>query len=455
MSNENQTELGTLLRLAWPMMLTQLFIMGTGFLDTAMAGHYSKVDLAGVAMAGNVLWPAFMLLGGVSMALTPIVSQLRGAGNTGDSGVRIRQGLWLTVLTSTLLVLVLLNARVFFDFFKVELAIITIAMDYLHAAVWGAPALMFYVALRNVCDGLGKTQPAMFIAGAVLPLNALLNYVFIFGKFGFPQLGGVGCGWATAIVLWTQLGAMMFVIRRPFFRASGLFERFDWPHFDGMLGIARIGVPIGFTVFIGMVVYSMIGLYIGRLGVNDFAAHSIAGNLNWLTYVIPLGLGAAASIRVGFYTGANDLPMARSAAAIAYRFALVYGVAVSVLVVVFRTQLVGVYTSDPEVISIAVTLMLFIAVYQIFDDTQAVAVGALRGYKDTLVPASLELLGYWLIALPVGYAIANGWGPFEARGVYGYWTGLTLGICVVAIANGTRLWLTSRNDERVQRLAAT
>ena len=99
--------------------------------------------------------------------------------------------------------------------------------------------------------------------------------------------------------------------------------------------------------------------------------------------------------------------------------------------------------------------MLFIAVYQIFDDTQAVAVGALRGYKDTLVPASLELLGYWLIALPVGYAIANGWGPFEARGVYGYWTGLTLGICVVAIANGTRLWLTSRNDERVQRLAAT
>jgi len=437
------------------MMLTQLFIMGTGFLDTAMAGHYSKVDLAGVAMAGNILWPAFMLLAGVSMAMTPIVSQLRGAGETGASGARIRQGLWLTVLTTAMLVVTLLNARVFFDFFEVDAQITAIAMSYLHAAVWGAPALMFYVAFRNVCDGLGKTRPAMFIAGSVLPLNALLNYLLIFGKFGFPQLGGVGCGWATAIVLWVELIAMLFVIRRPFFRASGFFERFDRPRLAAMLRIARIGVPIGFSVFIGMVVYSLIGLYIGRLGVDEFAAHSIAGNLNWLTYVIPMGLGAAASIRVGFYTGANDLAFARQAAAVAYRFALVYALAVSVLLVLFRAQLVSVYTTEPEVVAIAVTLLLFIAVYQIFDDTQAVAIGALRGYKDTVVPAAIELIGYWLIALPIGHAIALGWGPFDAAGVYGYWAGLTIGLCIVAIANGARLWQTSHNDRRVQRLAAT
>lgn len=437
------------------MMLTQLFIMGTGFLDTAMAGHYSKVDLAGVAMAGNVIWPAFMLLSGVSMALTPIVSQLRGAGDVGASGARIRQGLWLTIITSTALVTVLLNARIFFDYFDVEAEITAIAMDYLQAVVWGVPALMFYVAFRNVCDGLGKTRPAMFIAGSVLPLNALLNYVLIFGEFGFPEMGGVGCGWATAIVLWTELAAMLFVIRRPFFRQSGFFERFDRPRMAEMLRIARIGIPIGFSVFIGMVVYSLIGLYIGRIGVNDFAAHSIAGNLNWLTYVIPMGLGAAASIRVGFYTGASDLPMARNAAAIAYRFALAYAIAVSVLVVLFRAQLVSVYTTDPEVISIAVTLLLFIAVYQLFDDTQAVAIGALRGYKDTVIPATLELIGYWLIALPIGHAIAIGWGPFEARGVYGYWAGLTIGLFIVAIANGIRLWQTCHNDERVLRFAAT
>ena len=437
------------------MMLTQLFIMGTGFLDTAMAGRYSKVDLAGVAMAGNILWPAFMLLAGVSMAMTPIVSQLRGAGETGASGARIRQGLWLTVLTTAMLVATLLNARVFFDFFEVDAQITAIAMSYLHAVVWGAPALMFYVAFRNVCDGLGKTRPAMFIAGSVLPLNALLNYLLIFGKFGFPQLGGVGCGWATAIVLWVELIAMLFVIRRPFFRASGFFERFDRPRLAAMLRIARIGVPIGFSVFIGMVVYSLIGLYIGRLGVNEFAAHSIAGNLNWLTYVIPMGLGAAASIRVGFYTGADDLAFARRAAAVAYRFALVYALAVSVLLVLFRAQLVGVYTTEPEVVAIAVTLLLFIAVYQIFDDTQAVAIGALRGYKDTVVPAAIELIGYWLIALPIGHAIALGWGPFDAAGVYGYWAGLTIGLCIVAIANGARLWQTSHNDRRVQRLAAT
>ena len=415
---------------------------------------YDKVDLSGVALAGNILWPAFILLSGVSMALTPIVSQLHGAGETKASGPRIRQGLWLTILTTALLVITLLNARIFFDFFAVKPEITAIAMSYLQAAVWGAPALMFYVALRNVCDGLGKTRPAMFIAGSVLPLNALLNYMLIFGEFGFPELGGVGCGWATAIVLWVELLLMLLVIRRPFFRESGLFERFEWPQLKGMLSIARIGVPIGFSVFIGMLVYSLIGLYIGRIGVDDFAAHSIAGNLNWLTYVIPMGLGGAASIRVGFFTGADNLPMARRAAGIAYRFALVYALVVSVLLVIFRAQLVGVYTAEPEVISIAVNLMLFIAVYQLFDDTQAVAVGALRGYKDTIVPATLELIGYWLIALPIGHAIAIGWGPFAARGVYGYWAGLTIGLFIVAIANGVRLWQTSHNDGRVRQFAA-
>ena len=188
---------------------------------------------------------------------------------------------------------------------------------------------------------------------------------------------------------------------------------------------------------------------------DRFAAHSIAGNLNWLTYVIPMGLGAAASIRVGFFTGAKQLDGARRAAATAYKFALVYAFAVSALLVVFRHQLVGVYTSDPLVIDFAVNLLLFIAIYQIVDDTQAVAVGALRGYKDTTVPMIFQVIGYWIIALPLGSALAFGWGIIEPLGVYGYWTGMTIGLFLVACANSIRLWRTSHNHELVQRLAAS
>jgi len=437
------------------MMLTQLFIMGTGFLDTAMSGRYSATDLAGVAMAGNVLWPSFMLLTGISAALTPIVAQLRGSDQTHLAGARVRQGLWIALVGAVLLLGIILNAEPLLQYAGIAPDIVQIAMGYLRAVAWGAPSVVLYVALRNVCDGLGETRPAMYISAAVLPINAFLNYGFVYGKFGLPELGGVGCGWATSIVLWIQLLLMVIVVRRPFFAKAKVFTRFDAPVPIELWRILRIGLPIGVAMFLGMGVFAAIGMLIGRLGVDQFAAHSIAGNLNWLTYVIPMGLGAAASIRVGYFTGAQKLDNARGAAWVAYKFALVYALCVSALLVIFRDALVSVYTTDPQVIDFAVNLLLFIAVYQIVDDTQAVAVGALRGYKDTTVPMVFQVLGYWMIALPLGSALAFGWGSIEPMGVYGYWSGMTFGLFLVACANGLRLWRTSHNSIFVTRLAAT
>jgi len=248
---------------------------------------------------------------------------------------------------------------------------------------------------------------------------------------------------------------MTFVVRRPFFAKARVFAQFDAPQPAELWRILRIGLPIGVAMFLGMAVFSAIGMLIGRLGVPQFAAHSIAGNLNWLTYVIPMGLGAAASIRVGYFTGANKLDSARGAAATAYKFAFVYALVVSALLIIFRHTLVSVYTTDPVVIDFAVNLLLFIAVYQIVDDTQAVAMGALRGYKDTTIPMVFQVLGYWVIALPLGSALAFGWGSIEPMGVYGYWAGMTFGLFLVACANGWRLWRTSHNHDFVTRLATT
>ena len=153
-----------------------------------------------------------------------------------------------------------------------------------------------------------------------------------------------------------------------------------------MNSIALVGIPIGLSVFLEMAVYSVISFMIARIGVNELAAHSIAGNLNWLTYVIPMSIGAAASIRVGFHVGAGNLAAARRTASVAFKFSIIYALTMSVLIVFLRYQLVSIYTGDLAVIQIATTLMLFIAVYQIVDDTQAVVVGALRGYKDTRTP---------------------------------------------------------------------
>jgi MATE family multidrug resistance protein len=256
------------------------------------------------------------------------------------------------------------------------------------------------------------------------------------------------------MVWWVELMMMMWVIRRPYYRATGLLTRFNWPRLREIGSILKVGIPIGITMFVEMAVYSVIGFLIARIGVTELAAHSIAGNLNWMTYVIPMSLGSAASIRVGFYVGARNTQGARQAAATAFFISLGYALLVSALLVLLRLHLVGIYTNDAAVIAVAANLMIFIAAYQIVDDTQATMVGALRGYKDTRVPMLYSLFGYWLIALPLGVVLASGLLPLPPLGVYGYWGAMTFGLLLVALMVGVRLWRTSRNDSRIARLAA-
>lgn len=451
-----KVELKAVLNLGWPIVLTQLFIMLTGSIDAAMAGHYSSTDLAGVSIGGMIMWPVFMLMTGLTMALTPIIAQLRGARREGEIGHQVRQGLWVCVPTGAVLVLSMIFGGHLLDAFEVDPAATAIAKDYLQAAAWGAPPIVFYVALRHIFEGLGQPVPPMIIAGAMIPINALLNYAFIYGKFGLPELGGVGCGYATAIIFWLEFIIMLFVCRAPFFARFKAFDRFEPPDFSAIRSIFIIGTPIGLTIFLEMAVFSVIGVLIARIGVAEVAANSIAGNLNWATYVIPAALGNAASIRVGFHVGARNLRAARATSAAVYKFSLIYALAMSAFLVAARYYLIAIFTTDPVVVDIAATLVLFIAVYQLVDDSNAVTVGALRGYKDTRVPMVFGLIGFWFIAVPLGYALAEGHlFPGLAPGVYGYWAAMTLGLTIVAVAMGIRLWYMSGNERKILQFAET
>ena len=453
---DSRAELKEVLTLGWPIVLTQLFIMLTGSVDAAMAGHYSSTDLAGVSIGGMIIWPIFMLLTGLTMAMTPIIAQLRGAEQESEIGHQIRQALWVCTATGAILVVTLTFGSNILAWVDLDPRAAHVAGEYMAAAAWGAPPVVFYVALRHIFEGMGQPRPPMWIAGAMIPTNVVLNYLLVYGKFGFPELGGVGCGYATAVVFWLEFICMLAFCRLPFFKHLEAFKRFEWPDFTVIKSIAKIGIPIGLTIFLEMAVYSVIGILIARIGVLEVAANSIAGNLNWATYVIPAALGSAASIRVGFHVGANNLESARTAAATVYRFSIGYALVVSVLLVVARYYLISIFTTDPLVIDIAATLVLFIAVYQIVDDSNAVTVGALRGYKDTQVPMYFGLVGFWFIALPLGFVLSEGIiFPGLAPGVYGYWAAQTLGLTLVAGAMALRLWHISANSQKVLKLAGT
>lgn len=444
-----------MLRLGAPIALTQFFIMAMGFLDTAMAGHYAAVHQAGVGLGGYVLWPTFMLLAGCTMSVTPMVAQMMGAGRGSETGRVVRQGLIVGAAGSVLAVVAVVNGGVLFAAAGVDAATADIGERYLKAAAFGLPPVMIYMVLRHGAEGLGRTVGPMVIAALALTLNAALNYAFIYGRFGAPELGGEGCGWATAIVMWFELGAIVLLWRKRPFRATGLWQRTEHRRAaEVYIGrILKIGVPIGLSSFVGMGLYAAVGILIGGLGVVPVAAHNIAGHINWATFVAPMALGSAAGIRIGFHVGGGDLAGAARVARTAFLLSIGYAVTISVALVLTRNVVVLVYSNDAAVIGVAATLILFIAVYQIFDDAQATMAGSLRGYKDTRVPMFYSVIGYWLLAFPVGLALGYGWGDVPELGVYGFWIGLSVGLAAVAVAMGLRLLSTSRNEERIAVLS--
>ncbi|MDA0825200.1 MAG: MATE family efflux transporter, partial [Proteobacteria bacterium] len=403
-----KSELNVLLRLSAPMIATQFFIMGMGFVDTAMSGQYSSLDLAGVAMGGVILWPLFMLFAGVLTALTPMVSQHVGGGRRLAVGALIQQGIWVAMIFGVILFLLVRISEPLLILFDVAPEAVSIAMAYLKAASWGCPAVMLYVTLRYACEGLGQTLLPMLIAGTTLPINAGLNYVLIYGLFGAPELGGEGCGWATAITMWFELGVMLLVIRRPWLRNTGLFERVLKPKLATIKSILQVGLPIGMTMFLEMTVFSLVSLLVGSIGIAAIGANTIGGNLNWFVFVIPMALGSAASIRVGYHVGAKDYALAAKVARLSVLISATYAFLASLVLVLGREVLPRIYTSDPAVLALTAEVLLIVAAYQFFDCTQATMIGALRGYKDTQYPMIISIIGYWLIALPVGTIL--GWG---------------------------------------------
>ncbi len=447
-------EFRTLLGLGAPVMAAQLLQMSMGVMDTIMAGRVSAEDLAGIALGQSVLWPSQMLLAGLINAATPIISQLNGAGRADEVGAVVRQGMWIALVSALALALLWQNIDPVWGWLSVDDVTRRIASDYLAYTSYGIPALLWYFLLRYLCEGLGHTRPAMVIAGMALVLKAGLNYVLIYGHFGVPAYGGAGTGIASAILWWAELAAIAFVVSRQRFRHTGVFSRFDWPHWPTIARFVRIGLPIGATTFAEGFAYSLMTLLLGRFGADVVASHQIAANLNGVAFMLPLGLGMAATIRVGFNVGARDYGRARAAAEAAMLFAAGFAVVAGVVLVFARSWIASAYSTDPAVVALAASVLLFVAAYQLADDTQVVAIGALRGYKDTRMPMLIALFGYWVIGTPISVWLGFGWGLDAPWGIYGFWTGMTAGLSTVALLLGWRLWRVSRDVRRIEALAA-
>ncbi|MFU8877109.1 MAG: MATE family efflux transporter [Wenzhouxiangellaceae bacterium] len=434
-------EIRRTLLLAGPLVIGQLTSFGMNFVDTVMAGRLGKVDLGAIAI-GSSIWAAGLLFVlGVLMSVSPAVSQLEGSGRRRQAGAMTRQAIWIALPLALLIAVMARNAGGVMRLLEVEPAVAGLSMGYLQAMSWGAPAMTLMLVLRFFSEGAGYTRPTMYIGLLGIACNIPLNYMLMFGKLGFPALGAVGCGWATAIVFWLQLLALAgYIAARRQYKPFGLFQRFDRPSWREIGGLLKVGIPIGVMIFFEGSMFVAAALLIGTLGALPIAAHQVAINFASMAFMVPLGLAGAITVRVGNAIGRNDPEGARRAGLVGIGIAALFGLFSATLMFLFPAWIARIYTVDREVIELAASLLLLAAVFQISDGIQAAAAGALRGYKDTRIPMLYSVFSYWLVGLSLG-----AWLTFSRQwGAAGMWVGLIAGLSVAAILLGSRFLRISR-----------
>lgn len=442
-------EANTLMKLATPVLIASVAQTGMGFVDTVMAGGVSAIDMAAVSIASSIWLPSILFGIGLLMALVPVVAQLNGSGKFEQIPFQIQQGFVMALLISIPIIGVLFQTQSILDLMDVDVAMAVKTVGYMHAVMFAVPAFLMFQALRSLTDGLSLTKPAMFIGFIGLLCNIPLNWIFVYGKFGAPQLGGVGCGVATAIVYWVMFGLMLlYVMTAKRVAYIKLFDKIHKPDPKALIRLFRLGFPVAAALFFEVTLFAIVALLVAPLGPMIVAAHQVAINFSSLIFMLPMSIGAATSIRVGYRLGEHSTDGAKVASRVGLLVALAMSLTSALLTVLFREQIALLYTDNREVIDLAMQLLLLAAIYQCMDAIQVVAAGALRGYKDMAAIFNRTFIAYWIIGLPSGYILGMTDWVVEPMGAHGFWIGFIIGLSSGALMLGSRLnWMHKQPDE--------
>jgi len=435
-------ELRETLHLAVPLVLGQLSAIGMNVIDTILAGHLDAHTLAAVAIGTSVWSLAIVAAIGVMMALPPSVAQLNGAGRRDAIGLLFRQALWLALaLGIGLGFAVRFGGALLVANIGLDARLVPDVIRFLHAVAFGAPALTLFFTLRGLGEGFSLTRPTMYFSVLGLVLLGPIGYVLMYGALGVPRLGALGSGIATALVLWLQLFAFaIYVALRHHYRDLHLFARFEMPDWNALGGLLRIGVPMGVSLFMEASLFVAVALAIGTLGTDVVAGHQLALNVASVTFMVPLGLAMATTVRVGHAVGRGDAQNVRDAGLVGISLTLLTQTVSAGLMLLLPRQIASLYSHDPGVIALAAQLLVLAGLFQFSDGIQVAANGALRGLKDTRIPMFITMFAYWGVGMPVGWWLAFPHG----LGARGMWMGLIAGLSMAAVLLSRRFWKLAR-----------
>jgi multidrug resistance protein, MATE family len=432
-------ELRAMIALAVPVVLSELGWMAQGVVDTIMVGRLGPAAIGAVALGNAICYTPSLFGAGLLLGLDTLVAQAYGRNDHDECHRWLAQGVYLACFAAVPLMVAIAIAGFAFTRFGITPEVAVPASGYLLRLLWGTLPLLLYAGTRRYLQGVGQVRVVTFTYVLANLVNWFLNWVLIYGKFGMPALGVNGSAISTVFARITMAIALMgFAWRYERNRGHPLFRHWAGPQIARLKKLARLGLPAAAQILLEVGAWNLATFSAGYLTPVALATHQIVLNYASVTYMVPLGISAAAAISVGHAVGAGDVARARRAGWLALCLGTSFMLLAAMTFVAFPRPLIELYTRDPRVLAVGSALLWIVAAFQVFDGIQIVSTGALRGLGETRAPMIANLIGYWALGLPLGFLLCF----FFHRGIYGLWIGLTLALVVIA----TGLLLRWRRD---------
>ena len=436
------------LKIFFPILIYQFANYSASFVDTTMTGKYNTMDLAGVSMATSIWNPFFTFLTGIVSALVPIIGHHLGRGKKEEVASDFYQFIYLALgLSVFLLGLVVFLAPPILNSIGLEAPVAAVAVRYLWFLSIGIIPLLLFSVIRSLLDSLGLTKLSMYLMLLLLPLNSGFNYLLIFGAFGVPELGGAGSGLGTSLAYWVLLGISVLVLfKQEKLKALHLEKRIPL-NMDKIKEGVRLGLPIGGTVFAEVAIFSVVGLIMAKFSSLIIASHQSAMNFSSLMYAFPMSISSAMAIVVSYEVGAKRFDDAKAYIGLGRWTALIFAAFTLTFLYIFRGNVASLYGNDPEFIDLTARFLTYSLFFQLADTFAAPLQGILRGYKDTVIPFYLGLVGYWGVTLPVAMVFDS----LTDFGAYSYWIGLIISLIVSGVLYRWRLTVIMKRFESLEK----
>ena len=415
------------LKIFFPILIYQFANYSASFVDTTMTGQYNTMDLAGVSTATSLWNPFFTFLTGIVSAMVPIIGHHLGRGKKEEVASDFYQFIYLAFgLSLVLLGMVVFLAPPVLNHIGLEAQVASVAVSYLWYLSIGIIPLLLFSVIRSLLDSLGLTKLSMYLMLLLLPLNSGFNYLLIYGAFGFPELGGAGAGLGTSLAYWCLLGISVIILLKQKNLKELHLEQGASLNLERIMEGIRLGLPIGGTVFAEVIIFSVVGLIMAKFSSMIIASHQSAMNFSTLMYAFPMSISSAMAIVVSYEAGPKRFDAAKTYIKLGRCIALIFAGFTLSFLYILRDVVASLYGNNPDFIELTSTFLTYSLFFQLADTVAAPLQGILRGYKDTIVPFYLGLIGYWGVAIPLGYLLDQA----TDLGAFAYWIGLIASLIV-------------------------